>query len=184
MRRLRAEQSTTAGALEFLILTAARAGEIRGATWAEIDLDRAVWNIPGERMKAGKAHRVPLSSRCVELLHAAPHQGALVFPGRSGGTMADSNLVYLMRKLGCGDFTVHGFRSSFRDWAGEQTNFAREVCEQALAHTISSAVERAYRRGDLFEKRRKVMDAWAAYCARPVATGPVVTPLRKISADA
>jgi integrase len=184
MRRLKAEQSTTAGALEFLILTAARAGEIRGAAWSEIDPDRAVWSIPGERMKAGKAHRVPLSSRCVELLRATPRQGTLVFPGRAGGMMADSNLVYLMRKLDCGEFTVHGFRSSFRDWAGEQTNFPREICEAALAHTIGNKVEQAYRRGDALEKRRKLMEAWATFCGHPVVTGTTVTPLRKIGADA
>jgi integrase len=180
MARLRAEPGTSARALELLILTAARAGEVRGATWDEIDSDAAVWEIPGIRMKAGNLHRVPLSARCLEILHATPRQGDFVFVGRAGGMMADSNLSYLLRKLGHGDVTVHGFRSSFRDWCGEQTNYPREVAEAALAHRVGDQVEQAYRRGDALEKRRKLMSAWAAYCAKPAATGATVTPLRRV----
>jgi len=177
--RLRAEQGMSACALEFAILASARSGEVRGAVWSEFDVDRAVWEIPGHRMKAGKPHRVPLSRRCIEILRALPRQGDLVFPGRAGGMMADSNLVYLLRKLGHGDVTVHGFRSSFRDWCGEHTNFPREVCEAALAHATGDRVEQAYRRGDALEKRRRLMGQWAAFCARPAPTGATVTPLRE-----
>jgi integrase len=176
--RLRAEQGMSARALEFLVLTAARAGEVRGAVWSEFDLNHAVWEIPGHRMKAGKPHRVPLPSRCIEILRAMPRQGDLVFPGRAGGMMADSNLVYLLRKLGHGDVTVHGMRSAFRDWAAEQTAFPHEVCEAALAHSVHSAVVRAYKRTDLFDRRRKLMQVWADYCSRSAAAGATVTTLR------
>ena len=184
MARLRAEQSTSARALEFLTLTAARAGEVRGAVWSEIDVDRGVWEIPDERMKAGKAHRVPLPSRCLDILRAMPRQGKFIFPGRAGGMMADSNLAYLLRKLGYGHFTIHGFRSSFRTWAAEQTSFPHEIAELALAHTVGDAVVRAYKRTDLFDRRRKLMDAWAAFCSKPAPAGATITPLRKIAADA
>src|SRR5262249_35129262 len=119
MARLRAEPGTFARALELLILVAARAGEVRGAVWSECDLDNAVWEIPGHRMKAGKPHRVPLSSRCVEILRAMPRESDLVFPGRAGGMMAEVNFAYILRKLGHGDVTVHGFRSSFRTFSAE-----------------------------------------------------------------
>jgi integrase len=175
--RVRADEGASARALEFLILCAARAGEVRGAVWSEFDLDHAVWEIPGQRMKAGKPHRVPLSSRCLEILRAMPRKNKLVFPGRAGAMMATSNLVYLLRKLGHGDLTIHGFRSSFRDWCGEHTNFPREVCEAALAHAVGDRVELAYRRGDALEKRRALMNAWAKYCGRPAPTGATVTKL-------
>src|SRR5262249_59676025 len=120
------------GATEFLVWVAARAGEIRGAVWSEFDLDHAVWEVPGRRMKAGKPHRVPLSSRCIEILRALPRQGDLVFPGRAGGMIAEVNFAYVLRKLGHGDVTVHGFRSSFRTFAAEGTSFPHEIAELAL----------------------------------------------------
>ena len=182
--RLRAEQGVSGRALEFLILTAARAGEVRGAVWSEFDLSHAVWEIPNHRMKAGKAHRVPLSSRCIEILRALPRQDDLVFPGRAGGMMADSNLAYCLRKLGHGDVTVHGFRSSFRTWAAERTSFPHEIAELALAHSVGTAVVRAYKRTDLFDRRRELMQAWCDFLARPAAETGMVVPMRKVHADA
>ena len=151
-------------AFEFAILTAARTGEVLGARWDEIDGD--VWTVPAERMKAGREHRVPLSPRCIEILEKAKSWGGEegdVFPGRSAGKPL-SNMAFLMtlRRMDL-KITSHGFRSAFRDWAAERTNFTREVCEMALAHTIRDKAEAAYRRGDLFDKRRQLMDAWANY---------------------
>jgi integrase len=174
MAQLRAEQGTFARALELLILVAARAGEVRGAVWSEFDLDHAVWEIPGRRMKAGKPHRVPLSSRCIEILRAMPRESDLVFPGRAGGMMAEVNFAYILRKLGHGDVTTHGFRSSFRTFAAEQTHFPHEIAELALAHTVGTAVTRAYKRTDLFDRRRKLMEAWADFCSAPAGAGVVV----------
>jgi integrase len=166
--RLRATSHTEMGrlAFEFLILTAARTGEVLGGKWSEIDLTQGIWTVPAERMKAGRPHRVPLSERAVEILTRAKEIGGgsdYLFPGR-GGTKPLSNMVFLMalRRMQL-DITAHGFRSSFRDWAAEQTSFPREVCEMALAHVVENRVEAAYRRGDLFEKRRELMDAWAAF---------------------
>ncbi len=171
---------------EFLILTAVRSGEARGARWSELDLDARLWTIPKARMKAGKAHVVPLSDRAVKLLEQArdlrtdDKLDALVFPGsRSGRPMSDMALTMLLRRMGAG-CTAHGFRSSFRDWAAESTNFPREVAEAALAHAVGNKVEAAYRRSDLLEKRRKLMEAWAGFCA---GTGGRVVPMsRKRSA--
>ena len=145
-------------AFEFLILTAARTGEVLEAKWNEIDLEQAAWTIPAGRMKAGREHRVPLAPRCLELLSQANLLAAsseFAFPGRSGKKPM-SNMILLMsiRRLSEG-YTVHGFRSAFRDWASERTNFAREICEAALAHIVKDKTEAAYRRGDLFEKRRE-----------------------------
>jgi integrase len=182
MSELRAQDGTGARALEFTILTAARSGEVLGARWGEIDLENRIWVVPASRMKAQREHRVPLSGPTIELLRALPVEDGddHVFIGAKAGvglsTMAMPHYVRRMRS----NITVHGFRSSFRDWASEQTSFPHEVCEQALAHTITNKVEAAYRRGDLFEKRRRLMDEWAAYCARPVVTGEVV-PLRGAS---
>jgi integrase len=153
-------------AFEFLILTAARSNEVFGAKWGEIDLDKGVWTIPASRMKAGREHRVPLTPRCIEILQRAKELSAgseYVFPGRSGKKPL-SNTVFLkaLQRMGL-DITAHGFRSAFRDWAAEQTNFPREVCEMALAHSIKDKVEAAYRRGDLFEKRRELMAKWAQF---------------------
>jgi integrase len=153
-------------AFEFLILTAARTNEVLKAEWTEVDLDKAVWTIPADRMKAGREHRVPLAPRALTMLRAAQElasESDLLFPGRDGDTPL-SNMVFLMllRRSGA-TFTAHGFRSAFRDWAAECTNFPREVCEMALAHSIKDKTEAAYRRGDLFVKRAELMDAWANY---------------------
>jgi integrase len=159
-------------ALEFLVLTAARSGEIRGATWDEIDLGDgetcATWEIPASRMKAKKPHRVPLSARAVEILHEAEklaNGSGLMFPGtKIGKPLSDMTLSKLVKELGF-DADVHGFRTSFRTWAQEQTNFPREVAEAALAHAVGDAVEAAYARSDVFKKRRKMMESWAGYLA-------------------
>jgi integrase len=179
MAQLRDHAGVAARALEFAILTAGRSGEVRGATWAEIDLQTAIWTVPAERMKAGKEHRVPLSPRALEILRSLPRQGdGLVFPGRDGVVQADSSLTQVLRKLGH-TVTVHGFRSSFRTWAAERTNFAREVAEQSLAHTIGTAVERAYKRTDLFDQRRRLLDMWSEYCSRPAIAGATVVELHR-----
>ncbi|MBM1174561.1 tyrosine-type recombinase/integrase [Microvirga arabica] len=166
--RLRASDSSELVrlAFEFLILTACRTSEVLGARWEEVDLAERVWVVPTERMKTGRQHRVPLSERAVEILMRAKETGGgsdYLFPGR-GGTKPLSNMVFLMalRRMQL-DITAHGFRSSFRDWAAEQTSFPREVCEMALAHVIENRVEAAYRRGDLFEKRRDLMEQWSEF---------------------
>lgn len=165
MQRLKEREGMGARALEFAILTAARSGEVRGATWNEIDLQNTTWTIPAERMKAGKEHRVPLSPQAVKLLEALPRfkDVAYVFPAERGGMLSDMAMNVLMRKMKA-DGVPHGFRSTFRDWCAENTNYPREVAEQALAHAIESKVEAAYRRGDLFEKRKKLMNEWARFC--------------------
>lgn len=155
-------------AFEFLILTAARTNEVLGAKWSEFDLDQAIWKIPAERMKADREHRVPLSPRALTIVKSAQAistSEVLVFPGRSADKPM-SNMVFLMilRRMKA-DFTAHGFRSAFSDWASETTNFPREVCEMALAHAIKDKTEAAYRRGDLFEKRCKLMEAWSRFAA-------------------
>lgn len=155
-------------ALEFLILTASRTSEVLQARWDEFDLDQALWTIPADRMKAGRIHRVPLSDRCLAILKRARELGAdssYIFPGRSADKPL-SNMVFLMmlRRMKL-DVTAHGFRSSFRDWAAEATHFPREVAEMALAHTIENKVEAAYRRGDLMEKRREMMQVWSSYAS-------------------
>lgn len=179
MRSLRDREAVAALALEFTILTAARSGEVIGATWREVDLDKAIWTIPADRMKAAKEHRVPLSPRAVAILESlAPLGSEYLFPGAKGGKLSGMAMAMLMRRLKV-DATVHGFRSGFRDWAAESTGFAHEVAEMALAHAIGNKVERAYRRGDLFEKRRRLMNDWATYCATDGAAGAEVTPIRK-----
>lgn len=166
LARLRRSEAMSAMCLEFTILTAARSGEAMGARWGEFDLERGVWTVPKERMKAGREHRVPLSRRAREILGvmAETRAGDLVFPGakrdRPLSTMA---LEMVLRRMKV-DATVHGFRSAFRDWAAEQTSVPREVAEAALAHTLRDKVEAAYRRTDLFDKRRTLMEAWSAYC--------------------
>jgi integrase len=170
MAQLRVRQSLAARALEVVILTACRSGEVRGARWDEIDLGKAVWVIPADRMKAGKEHRVPLSERAVAILAVLQEMrtSEFMFPGAaSGKPLSGMAMAMQLRRMKRGDITVHGFRSAFRDWASETTSFPHEVCEQALAHTISNKTEAAYRRGDLFEKRRKLMDAWAQFCEQP-----------------
>jgi len=173
---LRQHEGLSAKALEFAILTAARSGEVRGATWSEIDLQAGVWTVPGERMKAGREHRVPLSSQAAKLLQALPRiEGTdYVFPAPRGGQLSDMALTALMRRMKV-DAVPHGFRSTFRDWCSERTNYPRDLAEQALAHAIESKVEAAYRRGDALEKRRGMMQAWADYCA-PTATEKPASP--------
>lgn len=181
---LRQREAASALALEFAIFTAARSGEVRGATWAEMDLVAKVWTVPASRMKAGREHRVPLSARPVEILKAVQplangKADALVFPSASGKPLSDAAFNALIIRMDrAGEFTPHGFRSSFRDWAGEVSLFPRELAEAALAHVVGDATERAYRRGDALEKRRRLMDDWGRYCeARK--TGGRVIPLRK-----
>jgi integrase len=168
MAELRQQEGVAASALEFAILSAARTGEVLGARWPEINLAGRIWTIPAERMKAGKEHRVPLSDAAVVVVEAmtAIRSSEYVFPGASAGRPL-SNMVFLMllRRMGRGDLTAHGFRSTFSDWCAEQTNFPSEVREMALAHAVGDKVEAAYRRGDLFQKRRQLADAWGRFCA-------------------
>lgn len=175
MQRLRQAQGTGARALEFAILTAARSGEVRGALWSEIDLQAAVWSIDAARMKSDRPHRVPLSAPALELLEALPRfEGVdLLFPGQENKPLSDMTLTAALRRMKV-DATAHGFRSTFRDWAAERTATPAEVAEMALAHAIGDATEAAYRRGDLFDKRRQLMDLWAAFIDTPPATGNVV----------
>ncbi len=176
---LRARKALAALALEFTILTASRTNEVLGAKWSEVDLDKAVWTIPGERMKAGKEHRVPLSTRALEILAAAqPFGKEWLFPANNGGKLSGMAMAMLLRRMDL-DVTVHGFRSGFRDWAAECTGYSHEVCEMALAHTIGNKAEAAYRRGDLFEKRRRLMADWAIYCSSGSGAGAEVTPIRR-----
>ena len=177
MKTLRSQAGMSAQALEFTILTAARSGEVRGARWTEIDLGVATWTVPGERMKAGKEHRVPLSGAALAVLNALPHEdrNALMFASPRGGMLSDMSLTAVLRRMNV-DAVPHGFRSSFRDWCAERTNYPREVAEMALAHAIGDKVEAAYRRGDLFEKRRRLMKDWAAFCANPeIRKGSVIS---------
>jgi integrase len=166
MVELSGRAGVAASALELAILTAARTGEITGARWTEIDLADGVWVVPPERMKAGRQHRVPLSPKALAILGALPREADYVFPGaRAGEPISNMAMTTVLRRMGRGDITVHGFRSSFRDWAAERTAYPNHVVEMALAHTIGDKVEAAYRRGDLFEQRGRLMDAWAEYCA-------------------
>lgn len=165
---LRGKQATAALALELCILTATRSGEILNATWPEFDLAKGVWTIPAIRMKAGKEHRVPLAARAIEILQFLHSlklaHNAHVFAGNvKGKPLSNMAMTMLLKRMGQSEVTVHGFRSTFRDWASEQTTFPHEVCEMALAHTIGNKAEAAYRRGDLFEKRKKLMEAWAEF---------------------
>ena len=170
-----------ARALEFAILTAARTGEVLGARWGEIDLAEKVWTVPAGRMKGGREHRVPLSEAALVVLEkvrpvaltkdGTPDPDAPVFPGpRRALPMSNMVLLMLLRRMKRDDLTAHGFRSTFSDWAAERTAYPREVVEMALAHTIGNKVEAAYRRGNLFEKRRSLMEAWASFCeAQPAS---------------
>jgi integrase len=164
---LRENTSVSARALEFLVLTATRTSEVLNATWDEIDFADRSWAVPSQRMKSGREHRVPLGPRATVILKALKKlsQGPFIFPGqKTEKPLSSMSMAMLLRDLGYGDFTVHGFRSTFRDWAAEQTNFSREVAEAALAHVVSDKVEAAYRRGDLFAKRRNLLAAWEAFC--------------------
>jgi len=175
MEAVRGQQGTAARALEFAILTSARSNEVFGARFEEIDGD--IWTIPAERMKSGREHKVPLSKCAVEILRQmrAQRSGDLVFPGRDGlKPLGQTGLRQVLKQLGRSDVTAHGFRSAFRDWCGDHTNFPREVAEAALAHAVGDKVEAAYRRGTALEKRRKLMEAWARFCATPAPEGEVV----------
>jgi integrase len=185
--RLREQPGIAASALEFVILTAARTGEALGATWAEIDMKAAVWTVPAPRMKAKKEHRVPLSDAALAVLRAmaglrtTDDPGAYVFPGaRPRKPLSIMAMAMVLRRMDRGDLTVHGFRSTFRDWAAEATSYAREVAEAALAHALPDKVEAAYRRGDLFEKRKRLMEEWATFCERPMPVRGEVVPLRRV----
>jgi integrase len=182
-----ARQGMAARALEFAVLTTARTGEVLGARWGEIDWTAKVWTVPADRMKAGREHRVPLSDAALSVLEAMrpfalardgnPDSAAPIFPGpRRALPMSNMTMLMLLRRMGRDDLTAHGFRSTFSDWAAERTAYPREVVEMALAHAIENRVEAAYRRGDLFEKRRRLMADWARFCEAPPA-GTVV-PLR------
>jgi integrase len=179
LTRLREQEGTSARALEFAILTAARTGEVIGARWSEVNLREKTWTIPAERMKARREHRVPLSSRALSILTemqaARESDESFVFPGgKPGKPLSNMAFLMLLRRMDRADLTAHGFRSSFRDWAAERTNFPSEVAEMALAHVVSSKVEAAYRRGDLFEKRRGLIEAWAKFCEQPKSSGKVI----------
>jgi integrase len=164
---LRGREGVAARAVELAVLTACRSGEVRGARWEEFDLEAKVWTIPAQRMKAGREHRVPLSDAAMALVMARTRDSGFVFPGRDSDTpLSDMSLTAVLRRMGRGDITVHGFRSTFRDWCAEygENSFSREVCEHALAHRLPDKVEAAYQRGDLLEKRVRLMEAWSAYC--------------------
>jgi integrase len=170
--RLREQEGVAARALEFATLTAARTGEVIGAQWSEMDLLDKTWTLPATRMKAGREHRVPLSVRALAILQEMhPHrhaEDAFVFPGgKNGRPLSNMAFLMLLRRMGRGDVTAHGFRSSFRDWAAERTNFPAEVAEMALAHAVSDKTVSAYNRSDLFERRRRLMAAWTTFCTVP-----------------
>jgi integrase len=178
---LQSREGTGARALEFTILTAARSGEVLGARWDEFDLERAVWTVPAHRMMTGREHRVPLSARALTIVKALREGGSgeFVFAGQKRGKpLSKMALGNVLRRMKLDNVTVHGYRSAFRDWAAECTNFTNEVCEAALAHTVTNRVEAAYRRGDLFEKRRKLMEAWAAYC-EALKTADKIVPMQR-----
>jgi integrase len=174
---LQDQEGIAARALGFLILTATRTGEIIGTRWDEIDFENRIWVIPGARMKAGREHRVPLSGAALATLRQMNEirEGDFVFPGgKKGKPLSNMAMLSVLKRMGRDDLTAHGFRSTFRDWAAECTNFPREVVEMALAHTIENKVEAAYRRGDLFQKRRQLMEAWARFCRTSRSQGEIV----------
>lgn len=180
MADLRQQAGIAARAVEYTILTAARSGEVRGATWDEIDLAAGVWIIPADRMKAKKEHRVPLSTKALALLAEQKKlfPEGFVFPGaKEGKPLSDMSLTAVLRRMDRNEITVHGFRSTFRDWAAESTAYPGEMVEMALAHTIGNKVEAAYRRGDLFEKRRRLMQDWSDFCDRKESTASNVIPI-------
>lgn len=176
MARLRELEGFGARALEFAILTAARSGEVRGATWGEISLERQEWTIPADRMKAGREHVVPLSKAAVRLLKSLPRMAGcdLVFPGKGDRPLSDMAMTATLRRMGRSDITGHGFRSTFRDWAGETTAYPREVIEHALAHKLKDKAEAAYARGTLLQKRKRLMEDWGRYCGRVQGAAKVV----------
>src|ERR1035437_6096688 len=181
MLDLRGRDGVGASALEFAILTAARTNEALGARWPEIDMSAKVWTVPGERMKSGREHRVPLSDAAMAVLEKMRGYnltGDFIFPNISRGRpLSNMALLKQLERMDRADITTHGFRATFKTWATERTNFANEIIEAALAHVIGDTTEQAYSRGDLIEKRRRLMDAWADFCAAPSSTGSVV-PIR------
>jgi integrase len=182
MRALRAQGGIAAQAMEFIVLTASRTSEAIGATWTEVDLKAAIWTVPADRIKAGKEHRVPLSPAAVALLRELDKHKIDEFVlrgGKRGRRLSNNALLALLKRMGWTDITTHGFRSTFRDWAAERTNYPREVAEMALAHAVSDKVEAAYRRGDLFEKRRRLMNEWAAFCGKRKAHGGKIITLHR-----
>ena len=183
MVELRKSQGMGARALEFAILTACRSGEARGATWSEIDLETGSWEIPVERMKAKRAHRVPLSAAALELLNALPRIAGtdLVFPSAKNTPLSDMTLTGVLKRMGRRDITAHGFRSSFRDWAGETTAYDRQSIEHALAHQLPDKAEASYARGSQYDKRRRLMEEWARFCSEPTSAANV-TPIRGVAA--
>ncbi|MCC7080104.1 MAG: integrase arm-type DNA-binding domain-containing protein [Burkholderiales bacterium] len=188
MKELRAREGVAPKALEFVILTAARISEAVKATWDEIDLSARIWTVPAARMKAGREHRVPLSPAAVTVLKAMEklRQSSYIFPGwREKRPITSDSCLKLLGEMDYPDITVHGFRSTFRDWAAETTNFPREICEAAMAHVLGNKAEAAYQRGDLLERRRKLMEAWAAYCSKsPVAVVLIQAHTRKVKRSA
>jgi integrase len=183
MQELRTRDGIAAAALEFLILTATRTGEVLGARWSEFDFSKNIWTIPADRMKAGRAHRIPLSpaaSAVIERMRKIATGEHIFFGIKSGRPLSNMALLVLLRRMGRGNVTSHGFRSTFRDWVADRTNFPREVAEAALAHKVSDAVEAAYARTDFFEKRRRLMEMWADHCAQPPVSADEtnVTPIR------
>jgi len=181
---LRRQDGMAARALEFAVLTAGRTGEVIGARWDEVNFAECVWTVPAERMKAGRDHRVPLAPLAIAILDELARQrppgddAPVIFAGpKRGKPLSNMAMLMLLRRMGRGELTVHGFRSTFRDWAAERTNFPAEVVEMALAHAVSDKVEAAYRRGDLFQKRRQLMADWAGFCNAAPSGGSVV-PLR------
>jgi integrase len=176
MSLLAQREGVAARALEFTILTAARTGEVIGAIWDEIDLKAKTWTVSAGRMKGSREHRVPLSDRALEILRSAPRMDANPFVFLGAGQRGISNMAMaaVLKRMGRADLTVHGMRSTFRDWAAERTSFPNFVVEMALAHVVGNKVEGAYRRGDLFEKRRRLMNEWTRYCSRPATRGEVV----------
>ncbi len=181
MVQLRSAEGMGARALEFAILTAARSGEVRGATWSEIDEGSGTWTVPKDRMKAGKEHRVPLSEPALDILRSVRKSAGktkpddLIFIAPRGGSLSDMTLIAVLRRMKL-PFTTHGFRSTFRDWVAERTNYPNHQAEMALAHTIGDKVEAAYRRGDLFDKRRAMMTDWANFIGRAPAPSGMATP--------
>lgn len=182
MVSLRKQDLIAAKGLEFLILTAARTGEVIKARWDEVNFDKSIWTIPAERMKAEKEHRVPLSVPALAVLKDLKETALneFVLPGmRQGTSLSNMAFLQLLKRMGRSDLTAHGFRSTFRDWAAERTAYPQEVAEMALAHTVADKVEAAYRRGDMFEKRCRIMDDWAGFCATVSSTEGNVVPMRK-----
>jgi integrase len=184
MPALREREALAARALEFAILTAARTSEVINARWDEIDLQAKVWTVPAERMKAGREHRVPLSDAAVGIVKGMRElrQNDHIFPGERREALSNMAFLMLLRRMDHADLTAHGFRSTFRTWAAECTRHPRQLAEAALAHVVGHVTEQAYQRGDMFEKRRKLMDAWAAFCSKPARTGAVIDLKTKVSA--